>query len=208
MTASSTTPVSTVSRLERALSSRRREELSATRRAAVAVILRSVAPDRSPVLLIERTAHPDDPWSGQMAFPGGRVEPDDDGPLDAALREVHEEVGLDLRDQGRLIGVSDDLRAMARGRRLDLVITPFVFALEPGREQPELVLERSEVAGTLWVPLERLASGQVDGTYRHHRPEIGKIKLPSFEVDGKVIWGLTHMMLRRLLEILEPPHGH
>ena len=61
--------------------------------AAVAAVL-----DRNlDLLLIRRAVHERDPWSGNMAFPGGRVEPEDDGPLAAALRETLEEVGLPLR---------------------------------------------------------------------------------------------------------------
>lgn len=191
--------------LERALTSRSRVEIDdAERRAAVSVILRPDGPEVTQVLLIQRTQRPDDPWSGQISFPGGRLEPEDSGPLDAAIREANEEVGLDLSTQGLLIGQSDDLRAMARGRPLNLVITPSVFALS---KKPSLRLQASEVDDVLWAPVEEMASGRLDGVFTHQRPgpkgRRETLKLPCYTVDGKVIWGLTYMMLFNLFKIIE-----
>lgn len=195
----------TIDILERALTSRSRVVIDdAERRAAVSVVLNPVGPESTLVLLIQRTQRPDDPWSGQISFPGGRLEPEDPGPLEAAIREAHEEVGLDLSTWGRLIGQSDDQRAMARGRPLNLVITPAVFALS---EIPQFRLQASEVDDVLWAPVEEMASGRLDGVYRHQR--LGQkglketLKLPCYTVDGKVIWGLTYMMLFNLFKIIE-----
>jgi 8-oxo-dGTP pyrophosphatase MutT (NUDIX family) len=192
----------TVVRLERALAQRARTELAAGRQAAVAVVLSPEAPERTSVLLIERTVRPDDPWSGQMAFPGGRVDEADGDGWAAALREAREEVGLDLA-AARPLGVSDDVRAIAGGRPLDMVITPYVFVLRGPHDGVALTLQRGEVADVLWAPLEELASGRRDGVKHHVRPGTGEaIKLPTYEVGGKVVWGLTHLMLRNLLNIL------
>lgn len=194
-----------IDRVERALTSRTRVEIDdAERSAAVSVILRPEGPETTQVLLIQRTQRPDDPWSGQISFPGGRVEPEDPGPVEAAIREAHEEVGLDLSTQGRFIGQSDDQRAMARGRPLNLVITPSVFTLS---EIPSLRLQVSEVDDVLWAPMEEMATGGRDGVYTHQRlVENGvkeTLKLPCYTVDGKVIWGLTYMMLFNLFKIIE-----
>jgi 8-oxo-dGTP pyrophosphatase MutT (NUDIX family) len=192
----------TIARLERALRSRSRLELEASRRAVVAVALRVVGPDETAVLLIKRSSRPGDPWSGQISFPGGRIEAGDQSPYDAALRETLEEVGLDLRAHGRLLGQSDDLRAMARGQALDLVITPFVFELvTPAAELP-FRLQPDEVDGVLWAPFEAMAAGRHDGTYTHQR-DGAALKLPCYDVDGKVVWGLTFMMLHTLFKTLE-----
>src|SRR4051812_23466320 len=96
------------------------------RRAAVAIILREHEGGLE-ALFIRRADHPLDPWSGQMAFPGGRQDPEDADLLATALRETVEEVGIDLAAAGELLGTLDEVRAMARMRPMDLVIAPYVF---------------------------------------------------------------------------------
>ena len=76
-------------------------------RAAVAVVL-GPTPEGLQLLFIERAQHPDDPWSGHIAFPGGRIEADDPSPRAAAERETLEEVGLDLSN-AEYWGRVDDL---------------------------------------------------------------------------------------------------
>jgi len=63
--------------------------------AAVALILLT-GPAGLEMLFIERARHDDDPWSGNLGFPGGKVEETDDGERQAAERETREEIGLDL----------------------------------------------------------------------------------------------------------------
>jgi 8-oxo-dGTP pyrophosphatase MutT (NUDIX family) len=94
-------------------------------RAAVAVVLRD-ADDGPEVLLIERARHPEDPWSGHMAFPGGRVDPADSDTRAAAERETLEEVGLPLAG-AELLGRLDDLEGRNAGRPLQLVISAWVY---------------------------------------------------------------------------------
>jgi 8-oxo-dGTP pyrophosphatase MutT (NUDIX family) len=166
-------------------------------RAAVAAILRDRAAGAE-VLLIRRAERPGDPWSGHMAFPGGRRE-DGDGDLRAtAARETREEVGIDLDADGALLGRLPDLDAVARARRTGLVITPFVFALE--REVP-LVFDPTEVAEALWAPLGALARGEGAGTIPYV-VEGCPVELPCWHVGGRVVWGLTYRMLQTLFEAL------
>ena len=84
------------------------------KRAAVATILREGL-EGPEVLLIRRAENPRDPWSGHMAFPGGREAPEDRDLLATAVRETHEEVGLDLQRSAHLLGRLDALPAVARG---------------------------------------------------------------------------------------------
>ena len=92
-----------------------------------------------------------DTWSGQIAFPGGRREPRDADLLETAIRETHEEVGVDLTSAERL-GVLDDL--YPRTPLLPpVVVRPFVFALT---SQPPLVLS-SEVQDAFWVSFRSLS---------------------------------------------------
>lgn len=167
-------------------------------RAAVAAILKESAPGGCcEMLFILRARHDLDPWSGQMAFPGGRVQEEDAGLEDTASRETQEEVGIDLGGSAELLGRSDDLQARARGRMLPLVITPFVYRLT----KPVEPLMSEEVEEVHWVPVPELLDPRSASTLVYDR-EGGRRKLPCFRVHGQVIWGLTHMMLMRLFEIL------
>src|SRR5262245_13774932 len=96
-------------------------------RAAVAVILREGAAGFE-ILFIRRAEKDGDPWSGQMGFPGGRAEPDEELGM-TAVRETFEETGIELAVHGEPLGALDEVRAMARMQAMDLAITPFVFRL-------------------------------------------------------------------------------
>lgn len=165
--------------------------------AAVAMLLRETH-EGPEVFFIRRAEHPRDPWSGHMAFPGGRQHAEDPTLLDTAIRETQEEVGLDLRAEAEHIGQLDDLQAIARGKPQETVIRPFVF--EVHRDVPILADER-EVAEALWTPLSPLYLGQVDTTrpYQWHGTQID---FPAYDVDGRVVWGLTYQMLRSFFRIL------
>jgi len=166
------------------------------REAAVAAVLRQKGAETE-LLFIHRAEDPNDPWSGHMAFPGGRVEGADADPLAAAIRETQEEVAIDLERHGRLIGRLSDVVAMARGRRLDMVIVPFVFELH--RDQG--VRPNSEVQEVVWAPLAFLADPdnrstvewQHDGTW---------LSLPCCRYGDHVIWGLTFGMVSELLKVI------
>lgn len=164
----------------------------APRRAAVATILRAPDPSaEAEVLLIRRAEHPHDPWSGHMAFPGGRREPEDPSLLDTARRETLEEVGIDLQRHADLLGRLDDLPAVARGKPVGMVISPFVFEL--GTDTA--IVPNYEVAEALWAPLGSLARGEADTTRPY--PYDGRhYHLPAFDVQGRVVWGLTYQMLQ------------
>jgi 8-oxo-dGTP pyrophosphatase MutT (NUDIX family) len=166
-------------------------------RAAVAAVLRQGAAGAE-VLLIRRAERAGDPWSGHMAFPGGRRDAGDLDPYATAVRETREEVGIDLDADGALLGRLADLDAVSRTRRTGLMITPFVFAL--AREVP-LTLDPAEVAETLWAPLAPLARGEGAGTVPYE-VEGYKLELPCWHVEGRVVWGLTYRMLQTLFEVL------
>jgi 8-oxo-dGTP pyrophosphatase MutT (NUDIX family) len=194
-----------LSAIERALQERQPRTLSAERRAAVSIILWPSADRGLEVLFIERTRRPDDPWSGQMAFPGGRLEENDRDALGAARRETLEEVGLNLEGHGRLLGVCDDVQAMARGRRLNLTITPCVFELTTAPAEIPWALQTEEVAGILWASFDEMASGKLHSTCLIERPDGQSLQLPCYQPDGKTVWGLTYLMLSNLFGIISRP---
>jgi 8-oxo-dGTP pyrophosphatase MutT (NUDIX family) len=165
-------------------------------RAAVAAVLRS-ALGGADLLFIHRAEDPRDPWSGHMAFPGGRVDPSDADPFAAALRETREEVGLDLTADGAHIGRLSDVRAVGRGRPLSMVISPFVFALEA---VPELVTNH-EVAAVVWVPLAFLADRSNRSTTPYRRNGLS-LELPCYRYGEHLIWGMTLGMVDELLALI------
>jgi 8-oxo-dGTP pyrophosphatase MutT (NUDIX family) len=174
-----------------------RAEETASTQAAVAAILRE-GREALDLLFIRRAEHEGDPWSGHISFPGGRAEDGDDGLLTTATRETAEETGLDLRRDAELLGSLDEIRAMARGRRVDLTITPFVFRLlRPAEPTPN-----HEVVSLHWLPLERLLASESRDSleYRH---EGVTVELPCLRIDDLVIWGLTYRMFDNLRELVE-----
>ena len=167
------------------------------RRAAVALVFRA-GPDGEPELLfIKRAEYPGDPWSGHIAFPGGRREDGDASLADTAVREAREETGIDLTTHGGILGVLDEL--LPQSVRLpEFVVAPFVAVLH---EMPALTLA-SEVAAAFWVPLRALRDlghwreTEVSGAgYRMTRR--------AFHHDGHVVWGITERILAQLLGLLE-----
>ena len=167
------------------------------RDAAVAVIFRVGAGDLLELLMIERASYEGDPWSGHVAFPGGRREPHDAALLDTALRETREEMGIDLASDGRVLGALERLHPMSPSLP-PLSIAPFVALLT--RDAP-LALS-NEVADAFWVPLAILqlpdASSDVEvvlsnGTRRTVR---------AFVHGRYTIWGLTERIIRDLLSRL------
>lgn len=196
-------PTPDLASIRAALEGRRPREATGPeveRRAAVAAVIRGAHPrsDEPEVLLIRRAEHPEDPWSGHMALPGGRHDPTDRDLLHTAVRETMEEVGLDLAHAGRLLGRLDDVPAVARGRPTGMAIAPFVFEL--GGPPPELV-PNYEVQEVLWAPLGPLMRGEASTTIAYPGRE-GTLHLPAFDVEGRIVWGLTYQMLQHLFGVL------
>jgi 8-oxo-dGTP pyrophosphatase MutT (NUDIX family) len=168
-------------------------------RAAVAVVMRE-GESGLDVLFMRRAERPDDPWSGQMSFPGGRAEPGDADLAATAVRETLEETGIDLTRDAELLGPLDEVRAMARLRPMDLTIAPFVFRL---RRAVEPVLS-DEVAGLHWLPLEELVRPDLRSTMEYPHLET-RLTFPCLRVQDLVIWGLTYRMFLGLLERMGLP---
>jgi len=166
-------------------------------RAAVAMVLEPRADDLH-LFFIHRAEHDADPWSGHMGFPGGRKDPEDPDVLNTVLREVHEEVGIDLRRQARLIGPIDEVQGVARGRQLPLVISPFVFVLETAVEPRP----NHEVQSVLWVPLSYLAEPSNESIVEYFING-QQMRLPAYIYQDRTIWGLTFRMIRGFLEVVK-----
>lgn len=157
------------------------------------VLLREGARETE-VLLIERTRREDDPASGQIAFPGGHVEPGDGSLAETALREMGEEVGLtraDLRLAPRFVGIT-----YASRFRLDIGV--FASELGPGRPRAR-PKSRAEVAHVFWLPSSALERTE----YVARDTPLGSRTVPAVVRDGRVLWGFTRRVLREFFGL--PP---
>lgn len=148
-------------------------------------------------VLIQRTENPRDRHSGQVSFPGGRYEESDGDLVNVALREAHEEVGispLEVEVLGRLTELYIPVS--------NFVVHPFVGVL---LGQPDFRPQAGEVEAILTPPLTLFA-----------RPEHRKMTdltinqgitlkgVPYFDVEGRIVWGATAMILSEFLEVMEP----
>jgi len=97
-------------------------------KAAVAIILRD-GEHGTELLMMQRAKHENDPWSGQMSFPGGKIEASDADSKAAAVREAFEEVGADLREKDYL-GRLDDMYGLKANDVFSVHIACFVFKPE------------------------------------------------------------------------------
>jgi 8-oxo-dGTP pyrophosphatase MutT (NUDIX family) len=178
----------------------RDREDGGARHAAVSAILRPGELVHGPeVLFIRRAERASDPWSGHMAFPGGRREPTDEDLRATAVRETLEEVGIDLDVHGELLGRLDDaIPGSARGIMTGLVVRPYVWAL---REVPALVPNGVEVDELHWAPLLPMLRGELDTHYDYVWKGL-PMKFPGYRVGEpsapRVVWGMTHRMLETL----------
>ena len=170
------------------------------RRAAVAVVLRG-EPVRPELLLIERAQREGDPWSGHMAFPGGRIEPDDESARRAAERETQEEVGVSLEAAERL-GRLDDLQGHHVAGVPGLVISAFVYHVT----KPVELTPNHEVCQAFWFPLSSLLEGERHVEYAS--AQIEGMRFPGIQVgepERHVVWGLTYRFLEEFLRIVGRP---
>jgi 8-oxo-dGTP pyrophosphatase MutT (NUDIX family) len=167
------------------------------RRAAVALIFRAGERGEPELLFIKRADYPADPWSGQIAFPGGREEAGDANLADTAARETREETGIDFTKDGTVIGKLDDLRPQTI-RLPAITVRPYVVLLDRANS----LLLSDEVALAFWVPLAELRQA---GSWLHSSVFTRGIQLSAraFHYEGHVIWGMTERILAQLLTLLD-----
>ena len=163
------------------------EPPASARRSAVLVLF-GAGPDGLDLLLIERSAHLRS-HAGQPAFPGGGIDPGDDGPVGAALREAQEETGLDPAGV-EVLRTLPDLWLPPSGN----VVTP---VLAWWREPSEVEPDGREVAAVARVPVRDLAEPANRLRIRHPSGLAG----PAFEVADMLVWGFTAAVVDRLIAV-------
>ncbi len=167
------------------------------KRSAVAMILQ-VRQGELHILMIKRAEREGDPWSGHMAFPGGRMDKADAHGYAVAVRETEEEVGLALGPQDQCIGRLSDINARPHKGAFGMAVSPFVFRLD--REVD--FTPNYEVAEVVWVPLEFLldTGNREEMVWQYRGVEI---PMPCYFFGKRRIWGLSLMMLDELMDLVE-----
>jgi 8-oxo-dGTP pyrophosphatase MutT (NUDIX family) len=169
---------------------------------AAAVLVPLVERDGELTVLLTQRASQLKNHAGQISFPGGRIEPEDQGPRAAALREAFEEIGLDERFVS-VVGYLPDHILLS-----GFLVTPVVAFVQPGFE---LLLDHQEVQDTFEVPLRHVFE---PANHRSRRRRLGghtaDVEVWDIQYEGHNIWGATAGMLLNLYKlcIAEPPHGH
>ena len=165
---------------------------------AVAVVFRFLG--REPqILFIQRSIRSGDPWSGHMAFPGGRQSEIDRNSHQTAAREAFEEVGISLSEDTSLIGQLNEIRGRKGGSILDFKIVPHVYILE---KESELKIDTREVQAAYWIDLSHFLKPDYRTYFYLPRPE-GELALPGVSFQSEIIWGLTYSILTDLFSRIE-----
>lgn len=133
--------------------------------------------------------------SGQMALPGGRAEPEDEGAAATALREAAEEVGLDPVAAGvRIVRELEEFWIPVSGYR----VTPVLAIAE---RRPIVTAAQDEVAEVVWAPVEAFLPGatieMIETTIRTSRADF-PLRFGAFPIGGHRVWGATARILGQL----------
>lgn len=159
-------------------------------RASAVLILFGPNPEGGEDVVLTERSHSMRSHAGQVSFPGGAIDPVDSGPVAAALREAHEEVGLDPAG----VEVVAELPA--------LYLPPSNFVVTPvlawwAQPSPISVVDHLEVARVLRAPLSELTDPARRFTVSHPSGFVG----PAFDVDGLLVWGFTAGLLSKVIEL-------
>ena len=166
--------------------------------AAVAIVMRAAPDGELEILMIKRAEYERDPWSGHVALPGGRHEPQDPDLEATAIRETFEETGIDITAAGRMLGVLDELHPV-NTLLPPIVVRPYVGVVAP--DVP--IVPSSEVADAFWV---RLADLRQPGRWiQTNVPIRGGVlrSVTAFQHGEYVVWGMTERLLRQVIALLD-----
>lgn len=156
--------------------------------AAVALLLKSKGSDFD-VLFVKRVENLSDPWSGQMALPGGKREPKDKDLKETVMRETMEETGMKL-DDCSFLGVLNAIRSKPKP---EIKILPFIALLE---DEPKPKLNKSELESFIWVAFEEVvqSKGIVESSFG---------KVPAYIFADAIVWGVTYKILSKFVKAVE-----
>ncbi len=188
----------TIEELERILRERKGVKISRESSfisASVMVILKDEKNEYS-MLFIKRPEKGSDPFSGHMAFPGGKMKEEDESRLETAIRETLEETGIDLKRNGKILGELDDVSPI-NPRVNHYIVSPYIALVTEGAE----VKPNEEVAEFVWIPLSDLKN---EKTFEVRVVEKNGMELEDFTFRYRhyLIWGMTARILIQFLSIV------
>lgn len=176
--------------------SRYRQPKKNSKKAGVlAIILTNTASSSSPsILYTKRTTNVNDKHSGQISFPGGQFEPNDETLLNCALRETKEEVGLNSTEL-QIIGPLTQLYVHVS----DFIVQPYLAIYE---SLPKYILEEEEVANVIEFPISTLME-EHSIKYKDVKIQNYTLKqIPYFDLNGETLWGATAMVTNEILHLI------
>ncbi|MDA1081165.1 MAG: CoA pyrophosphatase [Gemmatimonadetes bacterium] len=163
--------------------------------AAVAIVLRDAGGQSPEVLFILRAVHERDPWSGQVALPGGRRDEGENDLADTVVRETREETGIDLRTHGELFGPLDEFRPRTPVLP-PVIVRPYVARIDGDCA----IVASNEVSGHFWAPLDALFD---PANTRSTRVAARGFTMwrDAIHYEGHVIWGMTEIIIHKLAQV-------
>lgn len=174
-----------------------RDRDAQARWAAVAVILTTSEPEE--MLFIRRVERAGDPWSGQMAFPGGFAAPGDPDLRRTAERETLEETGLDLSTAADFLGELDEV-APRTPLLPRILVAPFAYTIRPGAP----TTPGPEVQEAVWLRVGDLLSTARRQPFTLEHPT-GTRTFDSIVIGPYTIWGLTERVLQQMARLGAQP---
>jgi 8-oxo-dGTP diphosphatase len=156
---------------------------------AAVVILLTCKNNEPAILFVNRVDHPKDPWSGQMALPGGKKELKDSTLKNTVIRETQEEVGINLK-KCQFLGVLYTENSVVKP---DMEILPFVVYC---KEKPVVHVNTHELKEAVWISIPELVQNQKMAIL-----PLGEF--PAFVVKEYTIWGVTYRIMKQFLQVFK-----
>ena len=170
------------------------------RQAAVAVVVRELE-ESLDILFIKRAIVHDDPWSGQMAFPGGHLDQEDSSLAMAAVRETLEETGVRISME-QCLGELPTQSPASQRRKRTMVVVPYVFGI---KSDPKIRINH-EVDSIVWGRVESMLNGSLHSTETFHFNGRASVFDGYRLGTDKFVWGLTYRTLQTFFSIIDPSY--
>ena len=163
-----------------------------------AAVMLLLYPDEKEILhliYIKRPASPFDKHSGQVSFPGGKVELTDGSFVNASLRETEEEIGINAMDID-ILGQLSPLYIYAS----NFYVEPIVAYLN---YKPQLILQKSEVDYDIRIKLQYLLQDSSKGLIDYEIRNMVFKNMPYYKLNDEILWGATAMITSEFLYIVK-----